>query len=164
MLMLVCTATGRLIDTGATYTRDDLLYAKRAKLILRCPFCRQCHLFHFSDARLVPGPASPETGRPAGSPQAPGQRLLSHAPRPAGKAARLSGQAPNPAGRSEWLTEFLNHADEMSDGDEIIIRKAEGRFVVLTMSGAYVNTGFGADIREAWETGDGPALPKGEPK
>jgi hypothetical protein len=54
MLMLVCMATGRLIDTGADYTRDDLAYAQRAKLMLRCPFCRKYHLFHFSDARLIP--------------------------------------------------------------------------------------------------------------
>jgi hypothetical protein len=55
MLMLVCTATGGLIDTGADYSRDDLAYAKRVKLMLRCPFCRKCHLFHFSDARLIRG-------------------------------------------------------------------------------------------------------------
>jgi hypothetical protein len=58
MLTLVCVATGRGIDTGAVYTRDDLVYAKRAKLLLRCPFCHKCHLFHFSDARLIPSDSS----------------------------------------------------------------------------------------------------------
>jgi hypothetical protein len=54
MLTLVCMTTGREIGTGVRYTRDDLARATRAKLLLRCPFCRQSHLFHFSDARLQP--------------------------------------------------------------------------------------------------------------
>jgi hypothetical protein len=54
MLTLVCVATGQEIDTGASYTRDDLARTRRAKLLLLCPFCRQSHLFNFSDARLKP--------------------------------------------------------------------------------------------------------------
>jgi hypothetical protein len=53
-LALVCLATGREIGTGVRYSRDDLARVARAKLLLRCPFCRQTHLFHFSDARLKP--------------------------------------------------------------------------------------------------------------
>jgi hypothetical protein len=53
-LMLVCVATGQEIDTGVRYSRDDLAKARRAKLLLPCPFCRQSHLFHFTDARLEP--------------------------------------------------------------------------------------------------------------
>jgi hypothetical protein len=55
LLMLVCTATDREIGTGVHYSRDDLARVARAKLLLRCPFCRQSHLFHFSDARLQSG-------------------------------------------------------------------------------------------------------------
>jgi hypothetical protein len=63
MLTLVCMATGRGIDTGVCYGRDDLVYAKRAKLMLRCPFCRKSHLFHFSDAQLIPGGKSGSTAQ-----------------------------------------------------------------------------------------------------
>jgi hypothetical protein len=55
ILALVCLATGHEISTGVRYSRDDLARVVRAKLLLRCPFCRQTHLFHFSDARLQPG-------------------------------------------------------------------------------------------------------------
>lgn len=55
ILALVCMATGREIGTGVRYSRDDLARVARAKLLLRCPFCRQSHLFNFSDARLQPG-------------------------------------------------------------------------------------------------------------
>jgi hypothetical protein len=55
ILALVCLATGHEISTGVRYSRDDLARVVRAKLLLRCPFCRQTHLFHFSDARLLPG-------------------------------------------------------------------------------------------------------------
>ena len=54
ILMLVCMATGQEIDTGAHYSWDDLARTRRAKLLLRCPFCRQSHLFNFADARLKP--------------------------------------------------------------------------------------------------------------
>jgi hypothetical protein len=53
-LTLICVATGQEIDTGVRYSGDDLARARRAKLLLRCPFCRRSHLFHFSDARLKP--------------------------------------------------------------------------------------------------------------
>ena len=39
---------------GTRYSQDDLAKARQAKLLLRCPFCRQCHLFNFFDARLKP--------------------------------------------------------------------------------------------------------------
>ena len=55
ILALVCLATGREIGTGVCYSRDDLARVARAKLLLRCPFCHQTHLFNFSDARLQPG-------------------------------------------------------------------------------------------------------------
>jgi hypothetical protein len=52
MLKLVRTATRGEISTGAAYTMDDLERTKRAKLHLYCPFCRESHVFNFSDARL----------------------------------------------------------------------------------------------------------------
>ena len=52
ILTLVCVATGQEIDTGVRYSRDDLTKTRRAKLLLRCPFCRRSHEFKFSDARL----------------------------------------------------------------------------------------------------------------
>jgi hypothetical protein len=61
ILALVCLATGGEIGTGVRYSRDDLARAARAKLLLRCPFCRQTHLFNFSDARLQPGDARERT-------------------------------------------------------------------------------------------------------
>jgi hypothetical protein len=53
-LILVCVETGQEIDTGVRYSRDDLTRARRAKLLLPCPFCHRSHLFNFSDTRLKP--------------------------------------------------------------------------------------------------------------
>jgi ribosomal protein L33 len=54
-LTLVCTETGKEVDTGVVYTRDDLERAKPAKLLLRCRHCGKSHIFKFSDARLNSG-------------------------------------------------------------------------------------------------------------
>ena len=53
-LALVCVQTGKEIDTGVVYTRDDLERAKPAKLLERCRYCGKSHIFKFSDARLKP--------------------------------------------------------------------------------------------------------------
>lgn len=57
VLMLVCTATGGEVDTGIPYSHPELARASRVTLHEDCPFCREAHLFKFSDARLVPKPA-----------------------------------------------------------------------------------------------------------
>jgi hypothetical protein len=62
MLTLVCVATGGEMAIGIRYSQDDLAKARQAKLLLRCPFCRQCHLFNFSDARLKPSDQEPQGG------------------------------------------------------------------------------------------------------
>jgi hypothetical protein len=62
MLTLVCVATGGEIGAGARYSQDDLAKARRAKLLLDCPFCRQSHLFNFFDARLKPSDQEPQDG------------------------------------------------------------------------------------------------------
>jgi hypothetical protein len=41
MLMLVCMATGRLIDTGADYTRDDLAYGTTGQNAVALPLLPQ---------------------------------------------------------------------------------------------------------------------------
>jgi hypothetical protein len=53
-LTLVCTATGREIDSGVLYTADDFERARAAKLLLHCRYCGASHLFKFSEARLRP--------------------------------------------------------------------------------------------------------------
>lgn len=53
-LALVCVQTGKEIDTGVVYTRDDLERAKPAKLLEHCRHCGKPHMFKFSDARLKP--------------------------------------------------------------------------------------------------------------
>ena len=53
-LTLVCTETGKEVNTDVVYTRDDLERAKSAKLLLRCRHCGKSHIFKFSDARLKP--------------------------------------------------------------------------------------------------------------
>ncbi len=53
-LTLVCTETGKEVNTGVVYTQDDLQRAKPAKLLLRCRHCRKSHIFKFSDACLKP--------------------------------------------------------------------------------------------------------------
>jgi hypothetical protein len=53
-LALVCTETGKEINTGVVYTQDDLERARPAKLLLRCRYCGKHHVFKFSDARLKP--------------------------------------------------------------------------------------------------------------
>jgi hypothetical protein len=54
VLMLACTVTGEIIDTGVRYTASDLRRAGAAKLRTRCPFCRKTHMFNFADAKLRP--------------------------------------------------------------------------------------------------------------
>jgi hypothetical protein len=61
ILALVCMATGCEIGTGVRYSREDLARVARAKLLLRCPFCRQTHVFNFSEARLQRGDAYERT-------------------------------------------------------------------------------------------------------
>jgi len=51
-LTLVCTETGKEINTGVVYTQDDLERARPAKLLLHCSYCGKRHVFKFSDARL----------------------------------------------------------------------------------------------------------------
>ncbi len=53
-LTLVCTETGKEINTGVVYTPDDLERAQPAKLLLHCRHCGKSHFFKFSDARLKP--------------------------------------------------------------------------------------------------------------
>ena len=53
-LTLICTETGKEVDTGVVYTQDDLERAKPAKLLLQCRHCGKSHIFKFSDARLKP--------------------------------------------------------------------------------------------------------------
>jgi hypothetical protein len=62
MLTLVCVKTAGEIAIGTRYSQDDLAKARHAKLLLRCPFCRQSHLFNFSDARLKPGDQESQGG------------------------------------------------------------------------------------------------------
>jgi ribosomal protein L33 len=53
-LTLVCTKTGKEINSGVVYTQDDLERAKPAKLLLQCRHCGKSHIFKFADARLKP--------------------------------------------------------------------------------------------------------------
>jgi hypothetical protein len=54
ILVLVCARTGTEINSHTPYTQEDLARVRPAKLLLRCRFCRQTHLFNFSEARLKP--------------------------------------------------------------------------------------------------------------
>jgi hypothetical protein len=67
ILTLVCSRTGGEVSSGAIYTPADLERAKPAKLLLYCPYCRESHLFMFSDARLKPIPRT-NGGSRGGSP------------------------------------------------------------------------------------------------
>jgi hypothetical protein len=53
-LTLICSATLGEISTGAVYSQEDWARARRAKLLVHCPFCGKEHLFNFSDAVLRP--------------------------------------------------------------------------------------------------------------
>ena len=51
---MICSATLGEISTGAVYTQEDCARARRARLLVHCPFCGEEHLFKFSDAVLRP--------------------------------------------------------------------------------------------------------------
>lgn len=52
--------------------------------------------------------------------------------------------------REEFLKSFSEHLGEMTDGDTVLIRKGEGKFIVCTFSGAYTVCSASGSIEEAW--------------
>ena len=52
--------------------------------------------------------------------------------------------------REKFLQSFSEHLGEMTDGDTVLIRKGEGKFIVCTFSGAYTVCSVSENIEEAW--------------
>lgn len=56
--------------------------------------------------------------------------------------------------KKEFANMLFDHLEEVSNGDEVIIRRAEDKWVIISMSGAYVTRGFGTRLDGAWSDGD----------
>jgi hypothetical protein len=54
LLTLICVATGGEFNSGAVYCELDLARARKARILARCRYCGETHLFNFSDAHLGP--------------------------------------------------------------------------------------------------------------